>query len=79
MEAEKAKFNTSTLQALQGQLGTMNSQCDKAVIGADSLSAGVKEFANAAQAMKGMSGMVEELAKVVGQLKQGSSDLCANN
>ena len=79
MEAEKAKFNTSTLQALQGQLGTMNSQCDKAVIGADNLSAGVKEFANAAQAMKGMSGMVEELAKAVGQLKQGSSDLCANN
>lgn len=79
MEAEKAKFNTSTLQALQGQLGTMNSQCDKAVIGADSLSAGVKEFANAAQAMKGMSDMVEELAKAVGQLKQGSSALCANN
>lgn len=79
MEAEKAKFDTSTLQALQGQLGTMNSQCDEAVKGADSLSAGVKEFANAAQAMKGMSNMVEELAKAVGQLKQGSSALCANN
>lgn len=79
MEAEKSKFDTSTLQALQGQLGTMNSQCDEAVKGADSLSAGVKEFANAAQAMKGMSGMVEELAKAVGKLKQGSSALCANN
>lgn len=79
METEKAKFDTSTLQELKGQLGTMNSQCDEAVKGADSLSAGVKEFADAAQAMKGMSGMVEELVEAVGQLKQGSSALCANN
>lgn len=79
METEKAKFDTSTLQELKGQLGTMNSQCDEAVKGADRLSAGVKEFADAAQAMKGMSGMVEELVEAVGQLKQGSSALCANN
>ena len=79
MQAEKSKFDTSTLQAIKGQLGTMNSQCEEAVKGADSLSSGVKEFANAAQAMKGMSGMVEELAKAVEQLKQGSSALCTNN
>lgn len=79
MQAEKSNFDTSTLQKIKGQLGTMNSQCEEAVKGADSLSAGVKEFANAAQDMKGMSGMVEELAKAVEQLKQGSSALCTNN
>lgn len=79
MEAEKAKFDTSTLQALQGQFGTMNSQCDAAVQGADSLSAGVQEFSKAAESMKDLSGMVEELAKATGQLRQGSSALCAKN
>ena len=79
MEAEKAAFSTDTLTGIQNQLGVMEGQCTTAAQGAGLLTAGVKEFAAAAEPMKDLSGMMQELAKATGQLKQGSTALYSKN
>lgn len=79
MEAGKAAFSTDTLTVIQNQLGVMEGQCTTAAQGAGLLTAGVKEFAAAAEPMKDLSGMMQELAKATGQLKQGSTALYSKN
>lgn len=79
METEKAAFSTDTLTGIQNQLGVMEGQCTTAAQGAGLLTAGVKEFAAAAEPMKDLSGMMQELAKATGQLKQGSTALYSKN
>ena len=79
MEAGKAAFSTDTLTGIKNKLGEMEGQCTTAAQGADLLAAGVKEFAAAAEPMKNLSGMMQELAKATGQLKQGSTALCSKN
>ena len=79
METEKAAFSTDTLTGIRNQLGVMEGQCTTAAQGAGLLTAGVKEFAAAAEPMKDLSGMMQELAKATGQLKQGSTALYSKN
>lgn len=79
MNNGKAAFSTDTLTGIQQQLGVMEGQCTTAAQGAGLLTAGVKEFAAAAEPMKNLSGMMQELAKATGQLKQGSTALCSKN
>ena len=79
METEKSAFSTDILAGIQNQLGVMEGQCTTAAQGAGLLTAGVKEFAAAAEPMKNLSGMMQELAKATGQLKQGSTALCSKN
>lgn len=79
MEAGKAAFSIDTLTEIKNKLGEMEGQCTTAAQGADLLAAGVKEFAAAAEPMKNLSGMMQELAKATGQLKQGSTALCSKN
>lgn len=79
MEEGKAAFSTDTLTGIQNQLGVMEGQCTTAAQGAGLLTAGVKEFAAAAEPMKNLSGMMQELAKATGQLKQGSTALYSKN
>lgn len=79
METEKAAFSTDTLTGIHNQLGVMEGQCTTAAQGAGLLTAGVKEFAAAAEPMKDLSGMMQELAKATGQLKQGSTALYSKN
>lgn len=79
MEAGKAAFSTDTLTVIQNQLGVMEGKCTTAAQGAGLLTAGVKEFAAAAEPMKDLSGMMQELAKATGQLKQGSTALYSKN
>ena len=79
METGKAAFSTDTLTGIHNQLGVMEGQCTTAAQGAGLLTAGVKEFAAAAEPMKDLSGMMQGLAKVTGQLKQGSTALCSKN
>ena len=79
MEEGKAAFSTDTLTGIQNQLGVMEGQCTTAAQGAGLLTAGVKEFAAAAEPMKDLSGMMQGLAEATGQLKQGSTALCSKN
>lgn len=79
MNNGKAAFSTDTLTGIQQQLGVMEGQCTTAAQGAGLLTAGVKEFAAAAEPMKNLSGMMQELAKATGQLKQGSTALYSKN
>ena len=79
METGKAAFSTDTLTGIHNQLGVMAGQCETAAQGAASLQTGVTEFAAAAEPMKDLSGMMQELAKATGQLKQGSTALCSKN
>ena len=79
METEKSAFSTDILAGIQNQLGVMEGQCTTAAQGAGLLTAGVKEFAAAAEPMKDLSGMMQGLAKATGQLKQGSTALCSKN
>lgn len=79
MNNGKAAFSTDTLTGIQQQLGVMEGQCTTAAQGAGLLTAGVKEFAAVAEPMKNLSGMMQELAKATGQLKQGSTALCSKN
>ena len=79
METGKAAFSTDTLTGIHNQLGVMAGQCETAAQGAASLQTGVTEFAAAAEPMKDMSGMMQELAKATGQLKQGSTALYSKN
>lgn len=79
MDNKKAAFSTDTLTGIQNQLGVMEGQCTTAAQGAGLLTAGVKEFAAAAEPMKDLSGMMQELAKATGQLKQGSTALYSKN
>lgn len=79
MNNGKAAFSTDTLTGIQQRLGVMEGQCTTAAQGAGLLTAGVKEFAAAAEPMKDLSGMMQGLAKVTGQLKQGSTALCSKN
>ena len=79
METGKAAFSTDTLTGIHNQLGVMAGQCETAAQGAASLQTGVTEFAAAAEPMKNMSGMMQELAKATGQLKQGSTALYSKN
>lgn len=79
MNNGKAAFSTDTLTGIQQRLGVMEGQCTTAAQGAGLLTAGVKEFAAAAEPMKDLSGMMQGLAKATGQLKQGSTALCSKN
>ena len=79
METGKAAFSTDTLTGIHNQLGVMAGQCETAAQGAASLQTGVTEFAAAAEPMKDMSGVMQELAKATGQLKQGSTALYSKN
>lgn len=79
MEAGKAAFSIDTLTGIHNQLGVMAGQCETAAQGAVSLQTGVTEFAAAAEPMKNLSGMMQELAKATGQLKQGSTALYSKN
>lgn len=79
MNNGKAAFSTDTLTEIQQHLGVMEGQCTTAAQGAGLLTAGVKEFAAAAEPMKDLSGMMQGLAKATGQLKQGSTALCSKN
>lgn len=79
MNNGKAAFSTDTLTGIQQQLGVMEGQCTTAAQGAGLLTAGVKEFAAAAEPMKNLSGMMQGLAEATGQLKQGSTALCSKN
>ena len=79
MNNGKAAFSTDTLTEIQQRLGVMEGQCTTAAQGAGLLTAGVKEFAAAAEPMKDLSGMMQGLAKATGQLKQGSTALCSKN
>lgn len=79
MNNGKAAFSTDTLTEIQQYLGVMEGQCTTAAQGAGLLTAGVKEFAAAAEPMKDLSGMMQGLAKATGQLKQGSTALCSKN
>lgn len=79
MDNGKAAFSTDTLTGIQNQLGVMAGQCETAAQGAASLQTGVTEFAAAAEPMKDLSGMMQELAKATGQLKQGSTALYSKN
>ncbi len=79
MNNGKAEFSTDTLTGIQQRLGVMEGQCTTAAQGAGLLTAGVKEFAAAAEPMKDLSGMMQGLAKATGQLKQGSTALCSKN
>lgn len=79
METGKAAFSTDTLTGIHNQLGVMAGQCETAAQGAASLQTGVTEFAAAAEPMKDLSGMMQELAKATGQLKQGSTALYSKN
>lgn len=79
MDNGKAAFSTDTLTGIQNQLGVMAGQCETAAQGATSLQTGVTEFAAAAEPMKDLSGMMQELAKATGQLKQGSIALYSKN
>lgn len=79
MESGEAAFSTDTLTGIHNQLGVMAGQCETAAQGAASLQTGVTEFAAAAEPMKNLSGMMQELAKATGQLKQGSTALYSKN
>ena len=79
MNNGKATFSTDTLTEIQQHLGVMEGQCTTAAQGAGLLTAGVKEFAAAAEPMKDLSGMMQGLAEATGQLKQGSTALCSKN
>lgn len=79
MEAGKVAFSSETLVGMKQQLDAMGAQCNTAAQGAASLQTGVTEFAAAAEPMKDLSGMMQELAKATGQLKQGSTALYSKN
>lgn len=79
MEAGKVAFSSETLVGMKQQLDAMGAQCNTAAQGAAGLDKGVKEFAAAAEPMKDLSGMMQELAKATGQLKQGSTALYSKN
>lgn len=79
METGKAAFSSETLVGMKQQLDAMGAQCNTAAQGAASLQTGVTEFAAAAEPMKDLSGMMQELAKATGQLKQGSTALYSKN